>query len=119
MSGSPVPVAPVPSVGISRHQENKAMKKSLLMYTNVAIFCVILLGFGVASFQSYELLLRIKKNDIENISALTADGIYSNNAILIASPVQMSLAMAHDTFLLQWLHAAPDSAQSSPEHIDK
>lgn len=95
------------------------MKKNLLMYTNAAIFCVILMGFGVASFQSYDLLLQVKKSDIENISTLTADGIYSKNAILIASPVQMSLVMAHDTFLREWLQQEPDKNVPSQEHMDK
>lgn len=87
------------------------MKKSVLLKTNSFICLIIVLGFIVTSVISYKSNLGLFKQDTENISALSSEGIYHQIDTMFTKPINISLTMANDSFLKDFL------AQEE-EHID-
>lgn len=79
------------------------MKKNVLLKTNIFICAVIVLGFLLTSFISYNSNNRIFKKDIERISTLTCDGIYHEIDTIFTKPVNISLTMANDSLLKTFL----------------
>lgn len=77
--------------------------KNRALYINLAICIVILLGFLVISALNHTSNREVVEADIENISRLTSENIYSRIESLLAQPINVSLTMANDTFLKNWL----------------
>lgn len=79
------------------------MKKSILLRTNMIICIIIILGFTITSIISYRSNIGIFQKDIENVSALASDGIYHKIDSIFAKPVNVSLTMANDSLLVDFL----------------
>ncbi|MFZ7132575.1 MAG: sensor domain-containing diguanylate cyclase [Eubacteriales bacterium] len=91
---------------------NKRIQVSLL------ISLVILLGFIAMIIVSYKSYSEIIKDDILNISKLTATNIYSNINNEVTKPIYVSLTMANDSFLKDWLKDE-SKTENTYEHIQK
>lgn len=90
------------------------MKSNILFRTNLLVCLVIILGFAVTSFISYQSNQGIFRKDVENVSALTSEGIYYQIESIFTKPVNVSLTMANDSLLKnflteEWKHVDGDS----------
>ncbi|MEG1568531.1 MAG: diguanylate cyclase [Oscillospiraceae bacterium] len=79
------------------------MKKNELLKGNFLVCMIIIIGFAITSAISYQSTIGIYKTDVEQVSALTSDGIYSNIGMIFAKPVSISLTMANDSLLRTFL----------------
>ena len=79
------------------------MEKKFIVRVNVIICCIILVGFAAVGISSYYTYSKIIKDDIVNISKLTSTNIYSDINIELTKPIFVSLTMANDNFLKNWL----------------
>lgn len=74
---------------------------------NLTISLMIIAGFvltGVTTYISFQALF---KEDIEAVSELTSENIYGSINNLMDRPINVSLAMAHDTFLREFMTPEP------------
>lgn len=77
------------------------MKKHILAKTNIFICIIIIIGYLITSFVSYNSNHTMLKKDIEHISDLSSESIYHKIDSLFTKPINISLTMANDTFLMQ------------------
>lgn len=76
------------------------MKKNKLI---LAIALVILLGMTFLAIYNYASYSKIINDDVCNISKLTSTNIYSEIDNELIKPIFVSLTMANDSFLINWL----------------
>lgn len=81
----------------------ETVKKIALVKTNLFVCTVIILGFAVTSLISYHSNQGLFKQETENVSNLTAEGIYHKIESIFTKPVSISLTMANDSLLKQFL----------------
>ena len=79
------------------------MKKNVLFRTNFAVCAVIIIGFLVTSFISYRSNQGIFRKDVERVSELTSEGIYHQIDSIFTKPINISLTMANDSLLSDFL----------------
>lgn len=79
------------------------MKKRILLKTNLLIFAIIILGFMCISIHSYQYNRKIFKHDMEHVAVLTAEGIYNQIDSIFTKPINISLTMANDNLLKDFL----------------
>lgn len=79
------------------------MKKNFLLKTNFIICIIITAGFIITSIISYHSNIGIFKQDIEWVSSLTSEGIYYQIESIFTKPVNISLTMANDSLLKEFL----------------
>ncbi|HGM3505847.1 TPA: diguanylate cyclase [Clostridioides difficile] len=79
------------------------MEKNTLLHTNVIVCIIITLGFIATSVIGYQSNTNIFKNDIEHVSTLAAEGIYYQIDKLLSEPINVSLTMANDSLLKNFL----------------
>lgn len=79
------------------------MKKNTLLHTNAIVCIIITLGFVATSVIGYQSNTNIFKNDIEHVSTLAAEGIYYQIDKLLSEPINVSLTMANDSLLKNFL----------------
>lgn len=79
------------------------MKPNILLRTNIMVCLVIVLGFIITSVISYQSNQGIFRKDVENVSALTSEGIYYQIESIFTKPVNVSLTMANDSLLKEFL----------------
>lgn len=79
------------------------MKKNVLFRTNAFICVIIILGFVITSMISYHSNKGFFRQDIEDISQLTSEGIYHQIDSVFAKPINISLTMANDSLLKSFL----------------
>ncbi|MEG2000479.1 MAG: hypothetical protein RR053_03680 [Evtepia sp.] len=79
------------------------MKNKTLLRTNIIVCLVILLGFTLTSVISYRSNFGMYKKDIESVSTLSSEGIYSEIATIFSQPINVSLTMANDNLLKNFL----------------
>lgn len=70
---------------------------------NAIISIILLIGFALTSYLSHKADYQISLNKIEQVSSLTAEGIYYQLTAMFTKPVNISLTMAHDSLLLEHL----------------
>lgn len=92
------------------------MKKNILFRTNLLICAVIVLGFVIASVISYHSNLHIFHRDVESVSSLTSEGIYYQIDSIFTKPINVSLTMANDSLLKDFL-ATEDPAREDEAYI--
>ncbi|MGI6200740.1 MAG: sensor domain-containing diguanylate cyclase [Christensenellales bacterium] len=83
------------------------MRKNVLMHTNLLVCVVIILGFVATAVISYRSNQGILRKDVENVTALTSEGIYHQIDAVFIKPVNISLTMANDSLLKQFLADEP------------
>lgn len=79
------------------------MKKYLKMRISLIISLIIVVGFISVSLINYYTYGKVIKDDIKNISKLTSTNIYSDINNELTKPIFVSLTMANDHFLKDWL----------------
>lgn len=80
-------------------------KNRELLKTNLLVSVILVCGFLVTAFFSYQANYEASLNNIEQVASLTADGIYYQLTALFTKPVNISLTMAHDSLLAEHLEA--------------
>ena len=73
------------------------------MRTNLLVSTIIILGFIITATLSYQANYRASLANIEQISSLTSEGIYFQIMSVFTKPVNISLTMAHDELLIDYL----------------
>jgi hypothetical protein len=79
------------------------MARKFKLSINILICLIILAGFAATAFTSYITYSKIINDDIVNISKLTSANIYSDIRNELTKPIFVSLTMANDSFLKNWL----------------
>lgn len=70
---------------------------------NLIIISIITIGFALTMFINTLTYSSIIKHDIENISKLSSTNIYSEINNELIKPIFVSLTMANDSFLVNWI----------------
>ena len=79
------------------------MDRKFQIRANILICVIIFIGFAAVGFTSYDTYSHIISDDIVNISKLTSTNIYSDIRNELTKPIFVSLTMANDSFLKNWL----------------
>lgn len=79
------------------------MKNKILARTNALICAVIVAGFLITTVLSYRSNYSASLQNIEQVSTLTSDGIFYQLSTLFSRPVNVSLTMANDSLLHDFL----------------
>lgn len=79
------------------------MRKDILIKTNVFVCCIILVGFAITSVISYQSNRGIFRRDVEQVSNLTSQGIFYQIESIFTKPLNISLTMANDSLLKNFL----------------
>lgn len=93
------------------------MEKKFRIQINILILATIVIGFISVCITSSITYNKIIRDDIKNISKLTATNIYSDISNELTKPIFVSLTMANDSFLKSWLK--DEIIQDSKEHEEK
>ena len=81
----------------------KSRHSSIILSISLIVAAGFLLS-GISSFFSFRSLF---KKDIESVSQLTSENIYVSISDLMDGPINISMAMAHDTFLRDFMAVEP------------
>lgn len=87
------------------------MQNTKLFKTNLLVSVILIIGFMLTAFFSYRANYQASINNIEQVSALTMEGLYYQLSNLFTRPVSIALTMAHDRFLI-------DHLALEPQHLD-
>lgn len=79
------------------------MKNRTLLQTNLLICVIIIVGFLITSVISYRSNIGIFQKDIEMVSSLSSEGLYNEISTIFSQPVNVSLTMANDSLLKDFL----------------
>ena len=83
------------------------MKNKHLLKINLIIAIILVIGFVLTAVLSYRANYRTSLDKMEQISTLTAEGIYYRLTTKFTKPVNISLTMAHDSLLASHLSGEP------------
>ena len=92
------------------------MNNKLRLRTNLAVILLICLGFALNALVTHRTYSKVIEGDIRNISQLTSANIFSTISNEITKPIFVSLTMANDTFVVNWLKREEEA--SSEEIIN-
>ncbi len=84
-------------------KSGNGMKKNILLRTNLLICVVIIAGFLMTAVLSYRANYSASLENIEQVSNLTSEGIYYQMNSAFTKPVNISLTMANDSLLKEFL----------------
>lgn len=79
------------------------MKNKELFKTNLLISMILMIGFLITAVFSYRANYQASLNSLEQVSALSMEGIYYQFTAMLTKPVNISLTMAHDRLLEEHL----------------
>lgn len=79
------------------------MSKNVLFRTNILVCAVIIFGFIVTALIGYQSNQGIFREDMERVSTLTGEGIYHQIDSVFTKPIHISLTMANDSLLKEFL----------------
>ena len=80
-----------------------SMKKNILLRTNILVCLIIVAGFLVTAVLSYQANYSASIENIEQVSRLTSEGVYYQMSSTFTKPVNVSLTMANDSLLKDYL----------------
>lgn len=75
------------------------LKNSKLVKTNILVSIILLIGFMLTGILSYQANYQASLDTIEQVSSLSAEGIYYQITSMFATPINTSITMAHDSLL--------------------
>lgn len=84
------------------------MRKNILLRTYVFVCTIIIIGFILTSVISYCSNKGIFRQDVERVSALTSEGIFYKIDSIFTKPLNVSLTMANDHLLKEFLEEEED-----------
>lgn len=79
------------------------MKNRILLRTNVLICLILIVGFALTAILSCRANYSASLENIEQVSELTSEGIYSKISGTFTKPLNISLTMANDSLLKELL----------------
>lgn len=85
------------------------MNDKRVLKTELLISVILVIGFTLTALLGYRANYQASVSSIEQVSTLTADGIYHEISTLFNKPVNVSLTMAHDSLLRD--HLSAETAQ--------
>lgn len=88
------------------------MSKRITWRANALICAIILLGFALTSFISYHSNRAAFEQDAERVSVLTSEGIAHDIDAQFTRPIDVSLTMANDSLLKEYLAIERDRLDS-------
>ena len=91
------------------------MKNNKLFQTNLLVSSILVVGFILTAFFNYRANYRASLENIEQVSSLTAEGIYYQLKAMLTKPVNISLTMSHDSLLVDHLLAELNIEKEQPE----
>ena len=86
-------------------KEEPGLKDKRVLKTELLISVILVIGFALTALLGYRANYQSSVSRIEQVSTLTADGIYHEMSTLFNKPVNVSLTMAHDSLLRDHLAA--------------
>ena len=89
------------------------MKRNILVQTNLLVCVVIIIGFLITAVLAYRANINVSLENIEQVSALTSEGIYHQIENALTKPLNVSLTMANDSLLHSLLTNEADSANDA------
>lgn len=75
------------------------MKKNILLWTNILVCLIILVGFLLTTVLSYRANYSSSLSKIEQVSSLASEGIYYQLNDIFTEPLTASMTMANDSLL--------------------
>lgn len=96
---------------MSNKAEAGNLENKKLLKTNIMISIILVIGFTLTAILSYKANYQASIDNIEQVSSLTAEGIYYQMTTIFTKPVNISLTMAHDSLLYEHL-------SNEAEHLD-
>lgn len=96
----------------------KKIKNNKLFETNLLISIILILGFAATAIFSYRANYQVSKDNIEQVSALSANSVYYQMSTLFSKPINISLTMSHDSLLIDHL-SQESSHMEDQEYIHK
>lgn len=93
------------------------MSKNVLFRTNILVCSVIIIGFIVTALIGYQSNQGIFREDMEQVSTLTSEGIYHQIDSIFTKPINISLTMANDSLLKGFLKGENEH-QDDPAFIE-
>ncbi len=78
-------------------------KRNIVVKTNIFICLIIMVGFILTAILSYRANYSAALENIEQVSSLTSEGIYYQLSSIFSKPVNISLTMANDSLLKEYL----------------
>ncbi|MCC8026171.1 MAG: sensor domain-containing diguanylate cyclase [Clostridium sp.] len=76
------------------------MKNEALLKTNIMISIILVIGFMLTAVFGYRANYQMSLDNIEQVSSLTAEGIYYQLTAMFTRPVNISLTMSRDSLLV-------------------
>ncbi|MEG1290871.1 MAG: cache domain-containing protein, partial [Lachnospiraceae bacterium] len=93
------------------------MQKKNYSTITLTISLIIIVGFLFSGFSSFFSFQALFEKDVEAVSELTSENIYVNINNLMDRPINVSITMAHDTFLRDFI--ATEAAEGlAPNNLD-
>ena len=80
------------------------LKGRKLLKINLLVSIILVFGFIITSFLSYNANYRTSLSNVEQVSSLTAESIYYQLTTMFTRPVNISLTMSRDTLLVTQLN---------------
>lgn len=87
------------------------MREKELLKTNLLVSMILTVGFALTAILSYRVNFQASMDSMEQVSSLTAQGIYYQISGMLTRPVNISLTMAHDSFLAEHLLKEPEQGE--------
>lgn len=89
------------------------LNKNILMRTNLLVCTVVVVGFVITAMLSYRANVSASLENIQQVSALTSEGIYYQMSSTFSKPLNISLTMANDSLLHELLLQETDHADDA------
>lgn len=87
------------------------MKKNVLLHTNLLVCIIIIIGYLVTAIISYRANWDVFEKDVEQVSNLTMESISHQIDSNFTKPVNISLTMANDSLLKDFLREEKDNLE--------
>lgn len=104
--------------GYRTAQEDSALKKHILLITNLIIVFFIVAGFTAVVFNNTLTYQDLAERHLENVVSLADMDISKYIENTMDKPVMVSKTMANDAFLKKWLSHEPENTQNK-EYLDQ
>lgn len=93
-------------------------RNNILFKTNGVICIIIVIGFILTAILSYRINYSSSLKNIEQVSTLTSEGIYYQLTTTFSKPIHVSLTMANDNLLEEYL-AVEMTQTDNDEYINR
>lgn len=96
---------------MDKHTIDTGIRNDVLLKTNILVCAVIVLGFVITTLVGYQANQEFFYKDMQSVTTLTSEGIYHEIDTIFTKPIHISLTMANDSLLKEFL-------EEEQEHSD-